>query len=134
MSGLLLFHARLAATLEAVDRVCSDLRSGGFREIPESERFPVELLLREALTNAVVHAGSACEVWCEIERLDRGVAVRVRDSGEGFDWRSSVHGAAGPRAESGRGVEILRRYSSALRFNEKGNLVEAIRVFPQGGD
>ncbi len=133
MSGrrAILLEASLAPTLEAVDRVCADLRRDGFRDIPESERFAVELLLREALTNAVVHAGSACQVWCEVERLERGVAVRVRDCGEGFDWRRHLRGGSPAALESGRGVSILRQYSSALRFNEKGNQVEAVRVFQE---
>jgi len=128
---------RLAATFEAIDELCAELRSAGAREIPEHEHFAVELLLREALSNAVAHACADTadrQVSCEIEALATGVIIRVRDSGTGFDWRRYLHAASGDAAESGRGIHILRRYSSALRFNELGNEVEIIRLFRPGGN
>jgi len=132
MTAAKFFRGRVAATLEAVDQLCSQLRRGELVRIPQGERFAVELLLREALTNAVVHAAEADEVWCEVELLAHGIAVRVEDNGNGFDWRRHMRATSAAAGESGRGVPILRRYSSALRFNEKGNSVEAIRVFQQG--
>ncbi|HTS74987.1 MAG TPA: ATP-binding protein [Bryobacteraceae bacterium] len=132
-TGSMMLRARLT-TLEAVDQVCCELRNRGLAQLPREERFAVELLVREALANALLHGSAAKEVWCEVERLECGVAVRVGDDGEGFDWRSWLHSAADSKAESGRGVNIMRRYSSALRFNEKGNLVEAIRIFSRGGE
>jgi anti-sigma regulatory factor (Ser/Thr protein kinase) len=130
-TGLMLLRARLT-TIEAVDQVCGELRNRALAQLPREDRFAVELLVREALANALLHASGAKQVWCEVERLECGVAVRVGDDGEGFDWRTWLHSAADSKAESGRGVNILRRYSSALRFNEKGNQVEAIRIFSRG--
>ncbi len=132
-NGSMILQARLT-TIEAVDQVCCELRHRGLAQLPRAERFAVELLVREALTNAVLHGSGASEVWCEVERLECGVAVRVGDGGHGFDWRSRLHSASDSQAESGRGMNILRRYSSALRFNEKGNQVEAIRIFRRGGE
>ena len=122
---------RVIATLQAVDQICGELRDGALGEIPGHEIFLVELLLREALTNGVLHGTSA--VCCEVERIERGVVLRVRDSGAGFDWRHYLHApSAAAGGESGRGIHILRRYSSALRFNEAGNEIEVIRIFRQG--
>ncbi|HML17247.1 MAG TPA: ATP-binding protein [Bryobacteraceae bacterium] len=126
---------RVPTTLEAIDAICGELRGGCF-EIPEDELFTVELLLREALTNAVLHApetNPSCEIWCEIERIRSGIAMRIRDTGTGFDWRRHLHSTPTAAAESGRGIHILRRHSSALRFSEQGNQVEVIRIFGQGG-
>jgi anti-sigma regulatory factor (Ser/Thr protein kinase) len=127
-----LLNRRIAATAQAVDQFCAELRQ--IEQIPLAERFAVELLAREALINAVLHgAGSAedgaREVWCEVEWIGCGVAVRVHDSGPGFDWRHYLHSEPDVEAESGRGIPILRRYTSALRFNQKGNQLEAVRIF-----
>ena len=121
------------AMLPAVDRLCRELREGLLAELPAGERFALELLLREALTNAICHgAGEASEVWCEVERTDDEVAMRVSDPGKGFDWRKCMEAAAAPLAESGRGIAILLRYASAVRFNESGNWVEMVRRFDKG--
>ena len=123
----------IPALLPAIDRFCCELREGLLAELPAGERFALELLLREALTNAICHgAKQASEVWCEIERMDDGVAMRVSDPGEGFDWRQRMEAAAVPLAESGRGIAILLRYASAVRFNESGNWVEMVRRFDKG--
>ena len=125
---------RLAATFDAVDAFCAELREAFLLQIPHRDRFAVELLLREALTNAVQY-GAACDpragVCCEIELLERAIALRVSDSGNGFDWRRYVEYPSASLSESGRGIQILCRYASSLRFNEKGNSVEAVREFGQ---
>jgi serine/threonine-protein kinase RsbW len=128
-------NRRLPSTLEAVDRLCAELRADLLSAIPCKERFTVELLLREALTNAVVHGlkgEPTGEVRCEIECFPGGITIHVSDNGEGFDWRPRIQASVEPRSESGRGIEILRRYSSRLKFNPKGNSVQVTRVFHKG--
>lgn len=131
-ADILLLRKTVEPNLKAIDHICSELRSGIFQQIPRADRFPVELMLREALANAIVHgcaSGEAARVWCEIERMSGGVAIRVGDSGAGFDWRSSVRRSETHAAESGRGLLILRQLSNTLTFNEKGNQVEVVRNF-----
>jgi anti-sigma regulatory factor (Ser/Thr protein kinase) len=118
-----------------VDRFCDEVRAKLLAGLPDRERFAVELLLREALNNAIVHGclgkiGS--EVHCELAAVDGGVRIRVRDPGDGFDWRAQLNGRPRSLAESGRGVEILTRYATTVAFSEKGNEVEMIRSFDQG--
>jgi anti-sigma regulatory factor (Ser/Thr protein kinase) len=129
----MLLRREVTAAFPEIDRLCGELRTGVLADFPPRERFAVELLLREALTNAVRHGtGAGGLVRCEIEWIGNGVAIRVCDSGSGFDWRKSEHLTCDSRAESGRGIQILRQYSNALRFNESGNSVEVIRVISQG--
>jgi len=126
----------ISPSLTEVDGLCAELRAGVLGRIPTSERFVVELLLREALTNAVLHGAKLCAdgtVRCHIEHLPGGITMRISDSGAGFDWRRALYAAGVSLAESGRGIQILRQYASALRFNEKGNCVEVTRMFGQGG-
>jgi len=123
---------RLPATLNAVEALCRDLRDSVFAAIPAGECFVVELLLREALTNAVVHGvnqDAARTIECEVETMAGGIILRVRDDGEGFDWRARLNQMPQALAESGRGLEILRRYCARLQFNDAGNGVEMVRTF-----
>jgi hypothetical protein len=52
MSIVEYFDRTLPATLAAVDALCCELRVSVIAWLPANERFAVELLLREALTNA----------------------------------------------------------------------------------
>ena len=125
-------HRRLPPTLKAVDTLCAELRQGLLSVVPKQERFAIELLLREALTNAVVHGAKgepSGEVECQIKLFRRGIMMHVSDTGDGFDWRARLCATAPTHAESGRGIEILRKYSSRLRFNTKGNGVKVTKVF-----
>lgn len=50
---------------------------------------------------------------------------RIRDEGEGFDWRSyePPQGEAAATMPHGRGIAMARHYLSGLEFNERGNEV-----------
>ena len=126
---------RLQARLEAVDSFCGELRESLLSKLPQDERFGIELLLREALTNAVVHGARqdpGRNVWCEIRQVAGGIEMRVADPGDGFDWRACLETTPEPFAECGRGLRILHRYASEFRFNEKGNCLHFRRLFRQG--
>ena len=96
----------------------------------ESAMFGAELLLREALTNAVEH-GCQCEprrqVHCIVRLKGRRLIIAVTDEGDGFDWRASWNRKAKAQAQSGRGLEILREYATMVRFNKKGNSVTIVK-------
>jgi anti-anti-sigma factor len=82
---------KLPAAPEAVDQLCSELRTGLLAELPQSERFAIELLLREALMNAVVHGARnqrSAEIHCEVRPVEGGMKIQVADGGRGFDCRS----------------------------------------------
>lgn len=86
--------------------------------------FAAELLLREMLTNAVVHGcrkdSSQC-VRCVLRLREARLSFAVQDSGPGFDWRAAWQRQSHAADCSGRGLEILRKYASRFRFNEPGN-------------
>ena len=126
---------RIPARLGAVDSFCRELRESLLCQVPQEERFGVELLVREALTNAVVHGAKQkleSHVLCEIRMVAGGIQVRVADSGDGFDWRARLEATPHPLAECGRGLHILNHYASEFRFNEKGNCLQVTRLFRQG--
>ena len=92
-------------------------------------RFDAELLLREALTNAIEH-GCRCNpelrVRCVVRRRPRRLLLAVMDEGSGFDWRQFEQRELMLESTRGRGLPILRQYSSAVRFNSAGNGVVLI--------
>jgi serine/threonine-protein kinase RsbW len=88
------------------------------------DAFRVLLIMREALTNAVLY-GSRHEEDSRIRyslRLEPGrLTMEVEDDGDGFDWRSRTADIPDITSESGRGTAIMALYSSGFEYNEKGN-------------
>lgn len=125
-------RACLPATLAAAEEFFAEFRNRLECTRQRSTRFEVELLVREALTNAVVH-GSNCNaemlVWCVVRMTGRRLLISVRDQGTGFDWRKAANNQADLTACSGRGMEILRRYATRVRFNRAGNSVAILKRF-----
>jgi anti-sigma regulatory factor (Ser/Thr protein kinase) len=112
-----------------------ELRSTLLADVAPHERFVVELLLREALLNAVVHGSyndSGKSVRCLIKKVAGGVRIWVADSGDGFDWRNRRLERETPLTPSGHGLHILQLYASRIRFNAKGNRLELMRQFDEG--
>jgi serine/threonine-protein kinase RsbW len=124
-------RAALPATLEAAEELLGEVRR--WSNVVESAiGFAAELLVREALTNAVVHgchADPARQVRCLMRLKNRRLLIVVGDEGDGFDWRAaSGNMAAFPKC-SGRGIAILRQYASRVRYNSRGNLVTILQRF-----
>lgn len=126
------WRAELPATLEAVERFCEDFQHWRARACAELAPFPAELLLREALTNSVVHGCSEDprqRVSCLLRAKPGRLLIVVQDEGEGFEWRAAWNRPADLSDTHGRGIEILRTYASAVRFNPKGNVVMLVKRF-----
>ena len=128
---------RIPGVLEAVDPLTTELRRvlSGFSR--RQDAFAAELLLREAVTNAVVHGcGMHPRRWLTVAlrvRRDKLVLV-VNDDGPGFDWRLRLACLAWDGGAGGRGLEIYKAYADQIRFNERGNrLVLVRRLSPAGG-
>jgi anti-sigma regulatory factor (Ser/Thr protein kinase) len=122
----------LPATLEALEEFFAEFRRKS-RALPDpSICFAAELLVREALTNAVLHgskADPAKQVRCSVRLKGRRLLIAVSDDGAGFDWRAARNKPAGSLDISGRGIGILRRYANWVRYNDRGNAVTMIKRF-----
>lgn len=123
-------RAVMPATLEAVERFCGEVRRKAAERCHDEDRFAIELLLREALANAVLHGANqdaSRRVRCVV-RIQSGVLeITVADPGQGFDWQTARDGSGGPLASDGRGLDIYRLYATSARFNRKGNRVRLTR-------
>lgn len=122
----------IPATFEAIEHLFADFRRRCDCLWLHPERFAAELLLREALTNAVVHGCHVDRdrsVHCAVRIKGRRLTIAVQDDGEGFDWRAVRGREADTSSCSGRGMEIFRKYATRIRFNRQGNAVTIIKDF-----
>jgi serine/threonine-protein kinase RsbW len=76
----------------------------------------IEVALTEAATNVVKHSGPGDEYEVSISVDDDRCAIRVIDTGRGFD-HSSLAGVVSDRAaEQGRGMELMRALVDQVTF------------------
>lgn len=98
---------------------------------------PVELALREAMNNAVVHGNAMdpnklVEVHCRCER-GKGIWLIVKDHGKGFDPKAVFDPSASDRlqAEHGRGIHLMKKMMDEVSFHCAGSEVQ-MRKGPAG--
>jgi serine/threonine-protein kinase RsbW len=90
------------------------------------EESAVELALREALNNAVVHgnrldAHKLVHVRCRCH-VGKGISITVSDQGQGFD-PSAVPGPLSVdklEAEHGRGIHLMKLAMDEVSFEQRG--------------
>jgi len=120
---------------------------------PEAARkVAVELAIDEALSNAIYHGNLEVPSRLKSEDFERfyelasermhkepyssrvvdvqykldsdGLEVIIEDEGQGFDWRKFAENSAGDSDfPHGRGLVMMREFTSRIEFNEKGNRV-----------
>jgi len=120
------FSQRIPSRLEDAESLClrirHTLRSNGLAELC----FPVELLARECLANAIDHGNrrnvdKAVELGFIVGR--KWIRLEVTDEGPGFRWRGGIGRKQDTAACSGRGLELYSLYADRVRFNRRGNRI-----------
>jgi anti-sigma regulatory factor (Ser/Thr protein kinase) len=115
------------AALQNIDTVCS--KAAALLEqcsLQKKDRFAIELLLREALNNAVIHGCHQNPHLFFSGSLiisDHQAVIEVSDEGLGFEWRSESRSLHPDGDETGRGLQIYANYASSIKFNDAGNCV-----------
>jgi serine/threonine-protein kinase RsbW len=86
----------------------------------------VELALREALNNAVVHgnrldAHKLVHVRCRCH-VGKGISITVSDQGQGFDPSAVPDPLSGDNleAEHGRGIHLMKLAIDEVLFEQRG--------------
>jgi serine/threonine-protein kinase RsbW len=124
------------ATPENVEQVCSAAAlSLAKYSVHKKDLFAAELLLREALNNAVLHGchqNPLLSFSCRLIISGRELIIEVSDEGTGFDWRRKLKDRPAHSDESGRGLSIYAIYANSIKFNESGNCVTLTHFFNQG--
>lgn len=96
----------------------------------ERQNFAVELLVREAMTNAIVHGNKnedSRKISCRLRVCENWITIRVLDEGDGFAWRNTCQKIPKPTVPSGRGLRIYSLYAARCGFNSSGNGVVLLR-------
>jgi serine/threonine-protein kinase RsbW len=100
----------------------------GLQCVPGAEP-DVELALREALVNAVVHGNQKdpekkVHIRCRCGP-GKEISVVVTDQGKGFDFEKTVGNGLipDPAAERGRGIPLMKAYMDDVHFERDGSEV-----------
>ena len=101
---------------------------GRFRSVDKNES-DIELALREALANAIVHGNredplKRVFVICRCN-TNGAVSITVRDEGQGFEIES-IPDPTVPENRlrtTGRGIYLMRRLMDEVRFDRRGTVV-----------
>jgi serine/threonine-protein kinase RsbW len=93
------------------------------------EEFDIELALREALDNAVVHGNQEdperkVHVRCRCQPGNE-ISIVVTDQGKGFDFEKFATKAttSDPVSEHGRGIQLMKAYMDDVHFERGGSQV-----------
>jgi len=126
--------SEVAAISPFVDRLMVLLRKCGCVSQGESD---VEIALREALANAIIHGnhenpGKQVYVRCRCKADE--VSIAVKDEGRGFDVNRIEDPTAPENAGSvhGRGIYLMKALMDEVRFEEGGVVVNMRKSAGQG--
>ena len=115
--------------VEELREVVADL-TGALHQARYSARdiFAIHLAVEEAVVNAVKHGHRDCPnqpVWVRYQVTPDQVLVEVEDQGPGFDPDQVPDPRTPGNLErcSGRGLFLMRHYSTWVHYNERGNRV-----------
>lgn len=118
------FTLEMDTGLENVDRCVERIRLFLEDKDGEEHLFPLSLLAREALNNAMIHGNGmdpGKRVRFRLLEREGGFDLEIEDDGPGFDWRARMRARSRAEDVSGRGHEIFRNYARAVRYNDAGN-------------
>jgi serine/threonine-protein kinase RsbW len=118
-----LVAADISAIGPLVERVMEIARD---MKCAEGKEFEIEMALREALANAIVHGAkhdaSKNVQLCVACDESRGMLIVVRDPGEGFNPQSVPSPVMGQNlfSEHGRGIFLINQLMDEVRFERGG--------------
>jgi serine/threonine-protein kinase RsbW len=117
--------SKVEAISPFVDRLMRLIRKCGCAAEGESD---VEIALREALANAIIHgnhenSGKHVHVRCRCEPTE--ISIAVKDEGRGFDIEKIADPTAPENQGSihGRGIYLMKALMDEVRFEEGGVVV-----------
>jgi anti-sigma regulatory factor (Ser/Thr protein kinase) len=120
------FDQRIPSTLDEAESLCLRMRyllqTNGLSQLC----FPIELLARECLANAVNHGNRNDPAKSIVLHFRVGrtwIRLQVSDEGAGFDWRKATREMAAIREVSGRGLQLYALYAARFQFNRCGNRI-----------
>ena len=102
-------------------------------ECAQGKDFEIEMAVREALANAIVHGckndpGKTVQV-CVACDVARGMLIVVRDPGHGFDPASVPSPTMGQNvfSEHGRGIYLINELMDEVHFERGGTEIHMVK-------
>jgi len=94
----------------------------------------IKIALEEALVNAIKHGNRhdrEKRIVIAYKASEVDFVMRITDEGDGFDSTNVPDPTTPQNLErpSGRGVLLMRRYMTEVKYNDRGNSVEMTKVF-----
>lgn len=93
----------------------------------ETLAYNLNLVLTEALSNVIKHAGGVSTVLRVCIKIEEGIlSIQVYDQGQGFDFDSLPCTEPEALCERGRGIFIIRQIMDTVgyRRTDSGNVLE----------
>jgi len=117
------FPSRIEAVGEAADAVSEFMRSIG---VGEDVAFGVDMAVREAITNAVVHGNkldAGKDVQLRLRTTPEGFEITVHDQGTGFDPNNVPDPTKDENIlkTSGRGIFFMRNFMDEVSWSKGEN-------------
>lgn len=124
------FEVSLPADITAISPVVGwVMRLVGELDYAAGKEFEIEMALREALANAVLHGckgDPAKKIECSVTGdREQGISIVVRDPGVGFDPASipSPTDASNLHAEHGRGILLINKLMDEVHHESNGTVI-----------
>ncbi len=90
----------------------------------EELAYHLNLVLTEAITNAICHANEndpRKQIQVQISASESSLNIKVFDEGEGFDLRELTVEEIHDTAECGRGIHIIHRLMDVVNYRKSKN-------------
>ena len=120
------FQETIPSRMDKAEQLCLRVRKALSKNHLSRFCFPVELLTREAVSNALTHGNrndATKSIALELRMGRTWIRLQVSDEGEGFAWRRAVRNPGDADAITGRGLHLYALYAERLQFNSCGNQV-----------
>lgn len=99
----------------------------------EARLFPINLVMREGLTNAVRHgnANDPTKIVRFMLTIEENASIKlmIEDQGDGFDWKKQQGSPSHEDRDHGWGIFIMNSYLTRYYYNEKGNILYLEQAF-----
>ena len=123
--GLMDLDMSFSSTVDNIDRVDEEAIKFLVRMGIEAEEFGIRLAVREGLLNAINHGccGDPNKIIkCDMRLKDNSIFIEIDDGGFGFKWAAYMGKELSTfTSDSGRGLHIMRKYCTDIKFNAKGS-------------
>jgi serine/threonine-protein kinase RsbW len=124
------FEVILPADVTAISPVVGwVMRLVGELEYATGKEFEIEMALREALANAILHgckADPAKKIECTVTGdREQGILIVVRDPGNGFDPASlpSPTDDSNLQSDHGRGILLINKLMDEVKHERNGTVI-----------